>query len=114
MPIRPEDRWFYPIDWPQLSIAIRFKRAGGRCEQCGRPHGHLIWRLADGSWWDQDQARWRNGRGKIIKRLPRTRDILSSIKSTKVILAAAHLDHDPGHNSDTNLKAFCQRCHLLH
>jgi hypothetical protein len=23
MPIRPEYRWFYPIDWPQLSAAIR-------------------------------------------------------------------------------------------
>jgi hypothetical protein len=27
----------------------------------------------------QDQAHWRNGRGKAIKRLPRTRDILSQL-----------------------------------
>jgi hypothetical protein len=27
MPIRREYRWFYPIDWPQLSAAIRFDRA---------------------------------------------------------------------------------------
>jgi hypothetical protein len=33
---------------------------------------------------------------------------------TKVVLAAAHLDHDPGNNRHRNLKAFCQRCHLLH
>ena len=26
MPIRPEYRWFYPIDWPQLSAVIRFRR----------------------------------------------------------------------------------------
>ena len=32
MPIRPEYRWLYPIDWPQLSAMIRFARAGGRCE----------------------------------------------------------------------------------
>ncbi len=32
MPIRPEHRHFYPIDWPQLSAAIRFGRAEGRCE----------------------------------------------------------------------------------
>ena len=28
--------------------------------------------------------------------------------------AAAHLDHDPGNNRLRNLKAFCQRCHMLH
>ncbi|TXN27648.1 hypothetical protein FV232_26970 [Methylobacterium sp. WL30] len=36
MPIRPEHRFFYPIDWPQLSATIRFGRAGGACEGCGR------------------------------------------------------------------------------
>ena len=48
MPIRPEYRFLYPIDWPQLSAMIRFARAGGRCERCGRPHGQLIWHLGDG------------------------------------------------------------------
>ena len=38
MPIRPENRWLYPIDWEQLSQSIRFSRAGGRCERCARPH----------------------------------------------------------------------------
>jgi hypothetical protein len=28
MPIRREHRFFYPIDWPQLSAVIRFRRAG--------------------------------------------------------------------------------------
>jgi hypothetical protein len=31
-----------------------------------------------------------------------------------VVLACAHLDHDPTNNRPTNLKAFCQRCHMLH
>ena len=39
MPIRREHRFYYPIDWPQLSTVIRFGRAKGRCEGCGRPHG---------------------------------------------------------------------------
>lgn len=29
MPIRPSQRWFCPIDWRELSHAIRFDRAGG-------------------------------------------------------------------------------------
>ena len=38
MPINARYRWFYPIDWPQLSAVIRFRRAQGKCEGCGRPH----------------------------------------------------------------------------
>lgn len=40
MPIRREHRFFYPIDWPQLSAVIRFRRAGERCEACQCPHKH--------------------------------------------------------------------------
>ena len=42
MPIKAEMRWFYPIDWPQLSNYVRFKRAGGVCQCCGRPHGEIV------------------------------------------------------------------------
>jgi hypothetical protein len=48
MPIRPEFRWLYPIDWPQLSALIRFKRARGCCEGCGRLHGQIVFHLGDG------------------------------------------------------------------
>src|SRR3546814_5640404 len=33
MPIMAEHRWLYPIDWPELSRAIRFGRANGRSEE---------------------------------------------------------------------------------
>ena len=36
------------------------------------------------------------------------------IRWTRVSLAAAHLDHNPGNNRQRNLKSFCQRCHLIH
>jgi hypothetical protein len=36
------------------------------------------------------------------------------ILTTKVVLATAHLDHNPSNNKARNLKAYCQRCHLLH
>jgi len=51
MPIRREVRWLYPIDWRELSIVIRFKRAQGCCEHCGRPHGKTVVHLGDGRWW---------------------------------------------------------------
>ena len=31
---------------------------------------------------------------------------------SSVVLTVAHLDHDIGNNSDDNLAALCQRCHL--
>jgi hypothetical protein len=30
-----------------------------------------------------------------------------------VTLATAHLDHDPTNNHPRNLKALCQRCHMI-
>jgi hypothetical protein len=36
------------------------------------------------------------------------------MRQTRVILAAAHLDHDPGNNRLRNLKSLCQRCHMIH
>jgi hypothetical protein len=33
---------------------------------------------------------------------------------TRVVLASAHLDHDPSNNRSRNLAALCQRCHMLH
>lgn len=113
MPIRREHRFFYPIDWPQLSIAIRFRRAGGCCEGCGRPHGQIVCHLGDGRWWDAAAASWRDGRGRRI-RLPPGTDVLGSVKTTWVVLAAAHRDHDTTNNAGRNLAAFCQRCHMIH
>ncbi len=42
MPIRPELRPLYPPHWRELSSHVRFERAEGRCERCGRPHLVLL------------------------------------------------------------------------
>jgi hypothetical protein len=112
MPIRREHRGFYPIDWPQLSAVIRFRRAGGRCEGCGRPHLHRIVCLSDGRWWDAEAGAWRDGRGRLRRR-PAV-DLLRQVRTTRVVLAAAHRNHDTSDNTDDNLAALCQRCHMLH
>ena len=113
MPIRPEYRWLYPIDWPQLSALIRFERAKGRCEGCGRPHGRFVCHLGDGRWWDPERGTWRDGQGRALRRVD-TENLLALISTTRVVLATAHRDHDPTNNRSRNLVAFCQRCHLLH
>lgn len=113
MPIRPELRWLYPIDWPQITAAIRFERAGGRCEHCARPHGRTVLCLGDGRWWDADAGLWRDGRGRALPGLP-VLSPLHAVRATRVVLATAHRNHDPGDNRWGNLAALCQRCHMLH
>jgi hypothetical protein len=114
MPIRREHRFFYPIDWPKLSIAIRFGRAKGVCEGCRRPHGRIVVHFGDGRWWDLDAGGWRNGRGRCIRLRRGADDVLGGVRRTRVVLAAAHCDHVTSNNSGSNLAAYCQRCHMIH
>lgn len=111
MPIRAEDRWLYPIDWQQISDAIRFERAGARCEQCRRPHMSYVAHLGDGRWWDAGARFWRNHQGR---RVAAKGFSLGTVRTTYVVLACAHLNHDPGDSSPGNLRALCQRCHIIH
>src|SRR5215218_6639384 len=113
MPIRPQFRWFYPIDWRELSTVIRFERAHSRCERCRRPHGQVVCHLGDGRWWDEAERTWRNGRGRELRGLPPPDLSLSRLRHTRVALATAHLDHDPTNNHPRNLKALCQRCRMI-
>src|SRR6201993_726898 len=112
VPIKPEMRGFYPIEWPQISRRVRFERAAGICQGCGRPHGMTIRCLPDGRWFDPTRHTWRNGRGRPA-RWPDLEDAMQ-MRNTRVVLAAAHLDHNPRNNRLRNLKSLCQRCHLIH
>lgn len=126
MPIAPEHRWYYPIDWRELSQVIRFTRAQGRCEHCRRPHRQDVTHLGDGSWWDVERGAWRDGRGPRVRKLPSPQAIEAGqpellgippapcLPVTCVVLAGAHFDHEPGNNRPRHLGALCQRCHMLH
>ena len=112
MPIRRELRDLYPAHWSELSRRVRFERAGGVCQGCGRPHGTTVRCLPDGRWYDQTRQAWRDRRGRIA-RWPDLEQV-AQMRTTHVVLAAAHLDHDPTNNRLRNLRSFCQRCHLIH
>lgn len=125
MPIRPSQRWYYPIDWRELSRLVRFERAGGRCEHCRRPHGQWVTVGEGGIWWDSERRAWRDRRGRRASGVPCPARLSSqqpalagferrSLPQTFVVLATAHLDQDPSNNHPRNLAALCQRCHLAH
>jgi hypothetical protein len=103
MPISPEMQRFYPSDWPQISRRVRFERAAGMCQGCGRPHGMTIRCLPDGRWFDAAGPTWRNGRGRPA----RWPDLVETLQTRhiRVVLAAAHLDHDPRNNRARNLRS---------
>ena len=112
MPIRRDIRCLYPSQWKKISSQVRFTRAGGHCEHCGRPHDARLHCLPDGRWYDEKTQTWRDGRNRSAL----WPDLIEMTESriTRVILAAAHLNHDPRDNRMRNLHALCQRCHLMH
>jgi hypothetical protein len=112
MPIRRELRSLYPAHWSEISRRVRFERAHGVCQGCGRPHGATVRCLPDGRWYDSARQTWRDRRGRTT-RWPDLEQMVR-LRTTRVVLAAAHLDHDPTNNRLRNLRSLCQRCHMLH
>jgi hypothetical protein len=112
VPIRRELRDLYPAHWRELSRRVRFERARGRCQGCGRPHGATVRCLPDGRRYDSARNTWRDRHGRTA-RWPDLEQMVR-LRTTRVVLAAAHLDHDPGNNRIRNLRSLCQRCHLIH
>lgn len=80
--------------------------------RCGRPHLASLHCLPDGRWFDDASCTRRDRRGKPA----RWPDLIEAVtvRSTRVVLAAAHLDHDPTNNQRRNLRSLYQRCHMLH
>jgi hypothetical protein len=94
-PIRPENRSLYPPDWPEVSRRIK-ERADWRCQcagECGSP-GHAPCGIEHGALVQSAHVGRDGGR-----------------KEYRIVLTAAHLDHDPANCSEENLKALCQLCH---
>jgi hypothetical protein len=84
MPIRPENRARYPKDWPQIVERVR-ERSGNCCE--GSPMF--------------PDCRAPNGTAHPVT-------------GSKVVLTTGHLDHTPEHCDMSNLRHWCQRCHLVY
>ena len=112
MPIHPDLRPLYPPDWRALANRIKFERAGGRCERCGRPHGRWVWVIKSGGWLDPDTGERFGERGRALGSY-RALDWPEG-RLVKTILTCAHLDQNPAHNDPSNLASLCPRCHLRH
>jgi glyoxylase-like metal-dependent hydrolase (beta-lactamase superfamily II) len=109
MPIRPENRARYPKHWKAVVAQVR-ERSGNCCEgspafpDCRVPHGVVGYR---------DAGRWvQLGVSIDDAGLAIDAAIEDGFKVTRIVLTTGHLDHLPEHCDLTNLRHWCQRCHL--
>lgn len=112
----------YPHNWRNISARIRFDRAAGRCEWCGKPHGAEVLVGAQGSWADHS-GQWYDRFGKALpgpapwpacewwEHVLQNGGEPPQIRLAVVVLQTAHLDHNPANCNDDNLAALCQFCH---
>lgn len=84
MPIRPSERARYPENWPAISMDCR-KAANWTCE--GSPA--------------YPACRAQGGKPHPVT-------------GSLVVLTVAHLDHTPENVDRSNLRVWCQRCHLTY
>lgn len=109
MPIRPENRSRYPKDWKQIVSQVR-ERSGNCCEgspdfpDCRVPNGAVGYR--DGGRWVQ-LAESVDAAGLEIDAA-----VEDGFKVVRIVLTTAHLDHVPENCELSNLRHWCQRCHL--
>lgn len=102
----PVDTSKYPSNWKQISAAIR-ERDGHRCKWCGVPNGERGARDQHDQWHEESAIHNLNSSigESLFGEFP---------KVIKIVLTVAHIDHDTTNNSEDNLAALCQRCHLRH
>ena len=109
MPIKPENRKRYPKNWRAIVAQVR-ERSGDCCEgspafpDCRVPNGAVGYR---------DAGRWVQ-LGESIDAAGEAIDaaVLDGFKVTRVVLTTGHLDHTPENCELSNLRHWCQRCHL--
>lgn len=106
MPIQ-RDR--YPANWEEIALRIK-QRAGWRCAECGR-HCYLPGERSS-SRADRmalaerirDAGEWSGSVAALMMRI--------GVAPRRFILTVAHLDHNPGNCTPSNLRALCPECHL--
>jgi len=69
--------------------------------------------LGDGRWWDAERGQWTDGRGRPLPAWSYMTVFVVALGQPGDA-APAKDHHDPMSNRPRNLKAFCQRSHMIH
>lgn len=100
----PCDYKKYHPEWKSRIRPDILERDGHCCKKCGVKNHSLICRYKDKNGNDK-WCYWPEG----MLSEAWTAD---GLKSVKIVLTIAHLDHDKENNNYENLAALCQKCHL--
>lgn len=135
MPIKPENKSKYPLDWKQIRERV-FRRAGGRCERCGVPQYAVGYRDGEGRFnplagnGPCDAAgqgkSWPNFQPLTYREAQEFAEVQNCCGDGKrqydddgnhwfvVVLTVAHLNHSLESHDEAGLALLCQRCHNRH
>ena len=105
MPILAENRARYPENWASEIRPAILARARNCCEDCGVPNGTIGYRDELGTFHALERP------GYLVSYI---QSLNPDVHVFRLVLTVAHLDHMPEHSDPANLRALCQRCHLLH
>lgn len=98
----PCDYKEYHPEWKSKIRPDILERDNHCCKFCGVKNNSIIHRYGKGV---DDWRYWPEG-------MESEAWSLDGLKSIKVVLTIAHLDHDKKNNDYENLAALCQKCHL--
>lgn len=98
----PCDYKNYHPEWKTKIRPDILERDKHCCKFCGVRNHSIIHRYGKGI---NDWVYWAEG-------MESEAWSIDGLKSTKIVLTIAHLDHDKKNNDYDNLAALCQKCHL--
>ncbi|HRI24373.1 MAG TPA: hypothetical protein PLZ45_06830 [Ferruginibacter sp.] len=109
----PIDYKRYPPNWKTEIVPSVRNRSGGCCENCGLKNGQIVFSV---KMWIKDIDRYKIRSIWFSDEHDAIREAGSPllVKSVRVVLTVAHLDHDEENHdvSIDRLKDLCQICHL--
>ena len=109
MPIKPENRARYPRHWKAIVAQVR-ERSDDHCEgspafpDCRVRNGEVGYRV-DGRWVSLGES--VDAAGLAVDAA-----VEDGFKVVRIVLTTGHLDHVPENCELSNLRHWCQRCHL--
>lgn len=114
MPISPENRARYPVNWKTEVRPRILARANNCCERCLVPNGVTVVRtvFCGRPAYELGEAVHDANTGELLAEGFAMQANPEEGHQVRIVLTIAHtIDQDPANCDDDNLQALCQRCH---
>ncbi|MGQ0738267.1 MAG: hypothetical protein ACT4OJ_04335 [Bacteroidota bacterium] len=109
MPVNYKD---YHPKWKLISMMIRLRRAGNRCEKCHIHNGAVVKRTKGDMWRTPSVQEWDMIHSRIRYSHSNMSESLKYHGFTKIVLTVAHFEHDNTINRFCYLLSLCHLCDL--